>query len=284
MKHIFVFLIVLCVAGAANAAIIAQESFSYTAGQALQGQGSADSQWAGAWSGPAVEADMTIVSGGLSYNADGVVINGGATAVQVIDGTIAGFNSETRSLASNPTDSVLYIRFLMKSDTTSWSRDTACFRLTGIYGSGHKNIAELGYGDAAASPNNFTGDLQASKSANFGVPISSGDTHLVVAKLWVDSTLGVSADRYNTMDVWIDPNLAGTTGYVGTSVATATGFPGPGSIDGISLSRSSLEASDVVVFDEYVIGQTWGDVVVPEPTTMILMSIGGLAILRRRSR
>ncbi len=285
MKHIVVFLIVLCLAGAANAAIIAQESFSYTAGQRLQGQGAADSQWAGAWSDGTSDNDLTIVSGGLSYNAGGVVIDGGATAVEMWDGTNAGFNSETRTLAANPTDSVLYIRFLMRSDTTGWNRDTACFRLTGMYGSNRKNYAELGYGDVAASPDNFSGDIQASESTAFAAPISSGQTHLVVAKLWIDSTLGVSADRYNTMDVWIDPNLAGTTGYVGTSVADSSKFIGPGSIDGVMLSRSSLDGtSDYVTFDEYVIGQTWGDVVVPEPTTMILMSIGGLAILRRRSR
>ncbi len=286
MKHILILFIVLCVAGAADAAIIVQESFSYTAGQNLQGQGAAGSGWAGAWSSVEASGDMTIISGGLSYNAGGVIIDGGNTAVQITEPAGSnGSNHETRTLASAVTDSTLYIRFLMRGDTSSWSRDVAAFKLTGLNNTTRKDIAQVGYASGDMAPNIFGGKVYDGRSNNVDVPFTSGPVHLVVVKLWIDPNVAASPTTYNTMDFWLDPNLAGTTGFVGTSIATGNTVlkPGGPGIDGVKISRGALDGlNDKVTFDEYVLGQTWGDVVVPEPATMALMAFGGLALIRRR--
>ena len=125
---------------------------------------------------------------------------------------------------------------------------------------------------------------QPGKSNEINYNLDQGTTYLVVARLYADAGHASFAAKYNSIDIWINPNLAGTTGFLGTAVATSDPYLKPGQIDGIQLRQYNAEGSDLVRFDEYVIGESWGDVVVPEPTSMVLLGLGGMALLRRRTR
>ncbi len=268
-------------------AVLASESFSYTASSTLQGNGSAGSGWAGAWGGGLYANDMTIVSGGLSYNAGGVVINGGSTAVQVTDSASSGNSTETRSLASNPTGEV-YVRFLLNMGSSTWTNtDTATFQVTGMRSAtSRKSFSQVGI-DVNNVPDpdaEFSVMTASGKSNEINYNLDQGTTYLVVARLYADPGHSLYAAKYNSIDVWINPNLAGTTGFLGTAVATSDPYLKPGQIDGIQLRQYNADNGDLATFDEYVIGETWGDVVVPEPASIAMLGLGGMALLRRRTR
>ncbi len=276
----------LVVTTSSYGAVLASESFSYSASSTLQGNGSAGGGWAGAWGGGAFANDMTIVSGGLSYNAGGVVINGGSTAVQVTDSAGSGNSTETRFLSSNPTGE-LYVRFLVNLGSSTWTNtDNATFLVTGMRSSSsRKAFSQVGIDvNNAPDPDEEFSVLTApGKSNEINADLTVGTTYLVVARLYTDSSNPWST-KYNSIDVWLNPNLAGTTGFLGTAAATSDPYLSPGQVDGILLKQYNADNGDLVKFDEYVIGETWGDVVVPEPTTMVLFGLGGMALLRRRTR
>ncbi len=267
-------------------AVLASESFSYTASSTLQGNGSAGSGWAGSWSGGAYANDMTIVAGGLSYNAGGVVINGGATAVQVTDLGSSGNSTETRSLAANPTGDV-YVRFLVNLGSSTWTNtDNATFQVTGMRSvSSRKTFSQVGI-DVNNAPNpdeEFSALTAPGKSNEVNADLTVGTTYLVVARFYSNANEAWGT-KYNSIDLWLNPNLAGTTGFLGTCQATSDPYLSPGQVDGIRLQQFNADNGDLVKFDEYVIGESWGDVVVPEPASIAILGLGGMALLRRRNR
>ncbi len=276
----------LVVTASSYGAVIASESFTYTVGGTLQNNGSAGGGWAGAWGGGANGGDMVIVSSGLSYNAGGVVIDGGVSAVQITDENNTGNSSETRSLSANPTGE-LFVRFLVRLGSSNWSNmDAATFQVTGMRSATSRkqfSLVGIDVNNAPDPDEELIAMTAAGKSNEINADLTVGTTYLVVARLYSDSGNPWST-KYNSVDLWLNPNLAGTTGFLGTAAATSDPYLSPGQVDGIVLAQSNIESSDLVKFDEYVIGETWGDVVVPEPASMVLLGLGGMALLRRRTR
>ena len=117
-----------------------------------------------------------------------------------------------------------------------------------------------------------------------------GETYLVVARYWKDPNGAYLKDgtynyydRYNTLQVWINPD---TTDGLGThdieSVWPVTSLPKSGDLTGAQIwAWNTLDAGDSILVDEYVMGETWGDVV-PEPASLALLGFGGIALIRRR--
>lgn len=90
------------------------------------------------------------------------------------------------------------------------------------------------------------------------------------------------------MNVWLNPGYSDATLTPGGDTSlTLTGPDLPTSITHVLFRQAALQADDVFRADNLRIGTAWGDVVaVPEPGSLTLLALGGLATLllvRRRS-
>jgi hypothetical protein len=108
--------------------------------------------------------------------------------------------------------------------------------------------------------------------ASDGIPFSLTGTHLVVLKFTWDAT--------DQVDVWVDPADFGDLGTAGSSLSGDAENTNNGVGDEIYPRAQGMEWD----IDEIAMGETLTDVSIPEPTTMALLGLGGLAVLRRRKK
>jgi hypothetical protein len=158
------------------------------------------------------------------------------------------------------------------------------------------------FGVTAAKPNTWSGELvirlgSTAGTYNLGIrsstnsgavyftgDLSPGDTHFVVARMTDGATQGTQ-----TNDLWIDPASFGGDAPTpdGTTAGTLSATNDfPRSII-IGAFASGATPTDTRI-DELRVGETWADVTtgtsVPEPTAIGVLSLGGLALMRRRRR
>jgi hypothetical protein len=278
--------VVLAITSAGSAAIIAADDFnSYTTGT-LVGQGSAGGGWTGAWTGTdATDAgDVAVVTGGLSYNAGGISIDGGAKSVEVTDvNSVLQTAKRSFTPAQNGDPGAdVFFRFL----TSVKAGDTANQEgaLTGLL-----NDATLVCNGGIYSNTTPNTDFRAwaANSNTHATPadggtLVAGDVYLIVARFWVDPDNAYTTTQFNRLDLWINPDTTDTlTSYDLSSSRKTTNSIGT-KVNGVFIDAwSQLEDTDVYGIDEYVVGETWADVI-PEPATLGLMGLGGLALLRRK--
>jgi hypothetical protein len=195
-------------------------------------------------------------------------------------------NPVRRQLAENYSDD-LYVRYLFRAEQGFDSNDFVVLWLD--------NTAGITDGDLDDDLHDTTSAfIGARGSDRFFVRINNqgqqdfypvggldeGEDFLVVGRLFKAS----GSDSYNRLSLWINPDH-GDYGSpdVTASVGSNTGFNFISHV-GIRTGQYT-EIGDSYLIDGLVLGTTWDQVVpVPEPTTLSLLGLGGLAALIRRRR
>ena len=282
---------------AAQGAIVASESWNYGDGSATSvvGQtGGTGFEMVTGWqtnsaAGNTFNADAMDPGTALSYTSgdSSVSITGGNRALRMSAGTLDNTASQLvdRGLPtaiSAGTTPELFVSFLMRiGPDTDHNHDVFG---TGMNNSSGRGMATVKNDQWIATPTTW-GDVPAWTTE---VPVP-GQTYFVVARFFADATASnwePTNPLYNRGEIWLDPNFGDAGTPEAVSLYTSSGLEVPRSLHTISsltMATERLDPTDVVWLDEYNIGTTWGDVVVPEPMTLTFLAMGGIALLRRRS-
>ncbi|MGA3143281.1 MAG: PEP-CTERM sorting domain-containing protein [Verrucomicrobiota bacterium] len=253
--------------------LLFSDGFNYDSGGPLAGNvnpGSGDTWGVG-------NSAMTIGSGNLTY--PGLEDLGGNDLSIVWNGGTAG--SVTNGFA-NITSGTIYYSFLLDvttapggnsyltslnpgTSTPNGSSDAISMYFGTVTGGGGYRLGVRGGGASAVYTSSST-------------PYSLSTTYLVV--LGYNFNGGVAA---NNLSLWIDPTSFG--GSAPTATLTLTPTTVATGIDNVGFKVQSSVAGAFLV-DNLLVGTTWADVTVPEPTTFALAGLGllGLVIARRIRR
>ena len=276
----------------ARAALIVEDSYNigtgageYTDGSVLDGHPSdtpTTGGWAGAWTSSTSGNIPTSEQGGLEYTGISGFPIGGTTGS---DGHVrsGGTGGNERGIDTDGTlgsASELWMRILWQPNSTlgpeffNFRRDASgdgriVIRRTTTLGSpGERNDLAV---DSVVGGNDISPD-------NFDTfpTLSGGDTHLLLFRLTIDRASGVD----DTVDLWADPTATSVSG-LGTPTASVTANLLDGAND--QLSQFDFTGNNVYLLDEFAIGETFNSVTgIPEPASLGLLLLGGVAVLRRR--
>jgi hypothetical protein len=283
----------LAILPAAQATLLVQEQFSYSAADVVGDNGGLG--WSGSWANPA--------SGGTApWGTGGVMGNRKADAPVVSPGlTYSGLSTSGNALS--PLNQSAYRSWNASSLFTSAGSFWVSFLVTPGASAVNASMYVLPFAqnNATVAP-----DYQKGSGAKFSAG-ADGSTWTVTADIPVlqngsgyttpaaraltlnQANLIVMEFNYNgsgtdTIQLWVNPTLGGAA-PLGTDVTTTTGN---GWIDQLGEFMVKNGATTVATVDEINIGNTYGDVVsVPEPSTLALGLIGGImglvVVFRRRA-
>ncbi len=229
----------------------------------------------------------------MSYVAD--VVRGTAAS---FDGITSSINASTTGLAysfgDTPNDQFA-VSFWIKptvvdSDTdgkpdtniimSGWNPGKGVIEIVGDVGSWGGMGGTSAYGGVGVNSGGGGG-----KTGRVAIiDLYDGDWHHVLIQ-W-------AGDPNSDIEVWIDANAAATfgNGYNGSSTVTTAirlGGPATWSNGGGSDKYYTGLMSDVILFNRQILDSEVGDVMsgnVPEPSCLLLLAGGGLALLRRRRK
>lgn len=276
--------LVLCGSQMSLAGLIASDDFeSYTSGSALAG-GSAGTSWSGNWLANA-SAVATVAEHTISYPMpiDGVSYTGGDNAVKCTSPSTVVDNFVERAFTTQ--NDTVYFSVLIDRHYASASSDIYLqFSLADEQPADAFNIGSTVFWRSKTGAR-----CEGSTSSDLTrVELSGdiGDTVFAVVKLSKSS--GDTSDNYDTVDVFINP-----TSYTEPTTATISAAATGGKDMGIStvssfvLREAYLTSDNYVYFDDIRVGTDFASVLpVPEPSTVMLLILGGLALclVRRRDR
>lgn len=272
---------VLAVASPAGATLVYYEGFNYAATTSLDG--------VGGWTD---NGDIVkVVSSGLTYT--GLATAGGAAHRAADYGPPAYPETAHKLLGSSvsdlfkSTDSTFYMSLLI-GDSVGGNADRAMMQLwmrdgLGGYNSdgieastggspatGVTRIYDIGAGEGSAA---VLSEMAGTRFTVYRITMKVGDDEMAVIR---------NPDLIGGGDLDPADFDAAATGYGEISASSLE------NIDYLSLKFGGYTANgqgDNSMIDEIRIGTTLADVIpVPEPVTLTVLAIGGLALLRRRRR
>jgi hypothetical protein len=241
----------------AGAVLVAGDDFSYPDGPVDGSSQDGGTGWSGPWSSM---DQMEIVGGRLEFTPFGY--HPGDT---------------TRTLATTVTGP-LYFSYTLNADFDY--RASAEIYLGSSSGGIEKFLFKIGKWDGNPFWDFSTqGDLAGdTPNIDFGgqpkPPHDGAHTYFIVGKVEFD----VNVDGDDRLSFWLDPT------YPTTPLDTLEMDSGISSIDKVRFSGwENSSEGDVAYFDDLLIGTAWEDVApVPEPVSVALLAVGGVAMLCRR--
>jgi hypothetical protein len=255
--------------GAGHASTIAQDSFSYAAGE-LNGQNGGVG-FAGAWTANVVATEVADPGVSLSYAGGATVVDGGSSALRI---TGNNNNLAFRDLAVPVSLDEIFVSFLFRYEGALDTNDFGVLWHDNVSTGTHTTRPNLGI---KANQGNGSGTedvvarLQLSGTGQvYAVDLVAGQTYFILGRL-SKSAPGVGS-AYDEFDVWVNP----TAGASGTPDLTATGSGGISSFGTIGVRTANIDALDEFWIDELKYATTFATAV-PEPTTATLLAFGLLA-------
>ena len=277
-------LVLVSWAGTAQAALTAYEGFDYTAGENVDGQGSATAGWAGAWGGFS-QGHAVVSDGGLSYT-DGSSHSLSATgnAMWIED----GYDDASRDLSSGvAAGSDVWVSYLL--DGADFAVGSGLATQLVLWGGDSETDTGLaiwsrdrGYGgcwEFVLSANGSSTYVRDLTGDDYLVP---GGTILLVAH--IDN--GETTSGTISADIWLNPADL-TAADLGTPYVSfsATGGSATDAVGTLTNHNSGGWDAMDLKYDEIRLGDTLADVLpIPEPASMALLAVGGLVTAVRRRR
>ena len=270
LKQTLLLAIVSCLmlAGSAQATVLFDESFDYTADTQLDASG--------AWTTTLGDGTGHMVrSPGLAYtgmftSGNRVVGSGNTNTDQSLSTTNGALINDVFS----ETGTYYYTTLLDGQDAQQW--------LYSSYAAAEANQTRISYLKSGSAWMRIRvqvagGDYEYSVGAG---DITGGDPILVATK--IVHTAGTTTDP---ISIVFNPDL---------SQSEATIFASPDHSINVDISQSAATDGAIMlrlnmatnnIYDEIRIATTWAEAIgVPEPATLGLVMVGGLALLRRRRR
>jgi hypothetical protein len=266
LRGFALFVFMLMTRETVHAALLAYESFNYSAGQELSGL-NGGTGFSDAWS--TYTGSATIQAGSL--NGAELETSGGKV---FFNPTTANLNAfRTLQTPLNQTSGVSYLSFL--GDLQSGQR----FLGISLY-NGASELRLIGKGGSASVPN---WAITGASIANTTIPATT-EALLVLRIDWNSAST-------ETMRLWVYPStgtLPTTEPTVGTANATLS--VELTQITQLRIGAGFTNGTDTEAngwIDEIRVGTTWNDVVpVPEPSSLAILlslsAIGGFAVFKKR--
>lgn len=269
-----------------RAALIAYDGFeSYTAGSNMPDRGAAGefnggTGWSNAWDESAVTTgDASVISQSLTYSAGNVTVNGGVNTLQ-----LESNNDDIALRSYAPESGTVFVSYLFRTPSSAgnnpdrdfiqqWNRPTETYIADGNASLVH---------DLTGGETQFGARINSSSATNFGSPPNTQEdtTYFLVTR--ISKTGFGSIGNYETVDVFVNPTSTTTPG---TPTATMTDLDSFSSLSSIGFRLALVESNaDTYLIDEIRVGTSWDAVVIPEPSTFILVgaALTALVLFRRR--
>jgi hypothetical protein len=290
------------------AATLFYEDFDYEAPATQDNNGNElPSPWVTARSSgnPAAPRGIDLAESGLDFGAMPVAGKSAFASTSRSRSERAGdFSILLNNSLNNSGDRTFYLSYLIRSpnvSATGWGNNATGVILTPSqndnrdgFGAGIMSDADGSAGGAEGADyfflsvgsriNKDEGETHFFIADALGQPLAN-TTYLMVAK-FVFHDSNNSADGYlkvftDFADVPMDADPA-SWDLTATGVSLPWGINGHPGVDRIGVDRDNN--INEVYMDEIRVGDTWGDVVVPEPASLAVLGLGSLVALRRRRR
>ncbi len=230
--------------------------------------------WGGPWDHtfPQATSTFSVEEPGspLTYSTPSVSHIGGDQALRArgFGGTGSGSERAASRVFDAPESGDLYASFLVRFDGTIDTDDLFDFAFT----NGNSAVGRVGVkGNAGANDGDFFAAAGTDAAFMPDLEFDTSEDHLIVSRLYKNA----GSDTYNAVALWIDPEYADYNNPDLWQTASSS----YDEVTGVRFFQRDLETGDFVWFDHLLVGTSWNQVVIPEPSTAVLLGFGALGLL-----